>query len=123
MYSLDTNAIIYYLKGKENAVFILDDIFQNHKPVYISTIVEAELFSFSNINSGEIELIENILKTLSIIPLDSNIARVSGYIRRLYNLDTADSVIAATALFTGSTLITRNIKHFKNISNFNIQKI
>lgn len=123
MYCLDTNAIIYYLKGDENTVSFLDNLFQNHKPVYISAIVEVELFSFSNTTPKEMKLIESILRTFSIIPLESNIARIAGYIRRLYNLDTADSVIAATALFSGSTLVTRNLKHFKNIPNLTIQKI
>lgn|SRR3989344_7046880 len=123
MYCLDTNAIIYYLKGDENAVSFLNNIFDNRVPVYVSTITETELLSFEGMDLKEEELIENILRIFSIIPLDSNIAKIAGYIRRTCSLNIADSVIAATAIFTGGTLVTRNIKHFRKIPNLAIQKV
>ena len=51
-----------------------------------------------------------------VIPLISSIARMAGDLRRLYpRLRTADSAIAATALFTNATLITRNVQDFRQI--------
>ena len=124
MYTLDTNAIIYYLQNDANAVSVLENIFaKSIAPVYISSITEAELFSFSGLTTKEIENIEKLLQTLAIIPLDSRIARITGSLRRIYNIDIADSAIAATAMFTGTTLITRNIKDFKKILNFPLLKI
>ena len=46
MLTLDTNAIIYYLKGEEMAVRSLNKAFEDDAAVYISTITELELFSF-----------------------------------------------------------------------------
>ena len=59
----------------------------------------------------------------AIIPLDSRIARIAGSLRRQYNIKTADSIVAATALFTGTTLITRNIRDFQKIPNLLLRKI
>ena len=96
MYTLDTNAIIYYLKGDEAVSSILTQIFSSNIPVYISTITQVELLGFSNITAQELEQIEDLLKTIAIIPLDSNIARIAGFLRRTYRLQIADSAIAAT---------------------------
>ncbi|MPZ78070.1 MAG: PIN domain-containing protein [Deltaproteobacteria bacterium] len=48
-YTLDTNAILYYLKDDSNAVSLLREIFAHDAPVYISAITELELFAFSNL--------------------------------------------------------------------------
>mgnify|MGYP001562026446 CR=1 FL=1 len=123
MYTLDTNAIIYYLKGDTSSVNFLKDILGQDVPIYVSAITEVELFGFSQLNSLEMRRIEELLYTLSIIPLDSRIARDAGLLRRVYRLKVADSVIAATALFTGTQLVTRNIRDFRKIPNLLIAKI
>jgi len=117
MYTLDTNAIIYYLRGDVSAIPELESVFAQPSPIYISAVTEAELFSFSLLSNNEMMQIEKLLRTLSIIPFDSHLARLSGLIRRHYRLKLPDSMIAATALFTGSTLVTRNIKDFRKIPN------
>jgi predicted nucleic acid-binding protein len=123
VYTLDTNTIIYYIKGEERVVEILDRLFSQPQPIYVSAITELELFSFSKMSSQEVERIEEILKTLAVIPVDSRIARIAGSLRQKYHLKVPDSAIAATALFTGTTLVTRNIKDFKKIPNLKILKI
>lgn len=123
MYTLDTNAIVYYLKGDKKVVSILDDIFSENFPIYISTITETELFSFSNLTEIEIKAINEILKTLSIIPLDSNLARLAGLVRSQYRIKTPDSIIAATALFSQTILVTRDIKDFEKIPQLKLLAI
>lgn len=123
MYTLDTNPIIYYLKGEEKAVSTLNKIFEENKPIYISAITEVELFGFPNLTEEESKQINEILETLSIIPLDSHIARIAGLLRRTYKLKIADAAVAATTMFTGTILVTRNINDFKNIPNFSFKKI
>jgi len=46
VYTLDTNAIIYYLKGDAKVVETVKDVFDTNSPIYISTITEIELFGF-----------------------------------------------------------------------------
>ncbi len=123
MHTLDTNAIIYYLKDDPAVVSVLGGILVKNAPLYISTITEVELFGFHGLTPWESMEIEKLLETVAIIPLDSRIARTAGLLRQMYGTKTADSVIAATALFTSSTLITRNVRDFKNITNLNVQEI
>lgn len=122
MYTLDTNAIIYYLKGDEDSVRILNEIFSENLPLYVSALTETELFSFSRLTPRDVERIEGLIRTVAVIPVDSRIARIAGLLRRKYRLAIADSVIAATALFTGTTLLTRNIRDFKKIPNLLLRK-
>ena len=107
MYTLDTNAIIYYFKDDPHTVAVLNDIFTENTPLYISAITEIELFGFSKLSDQEAEQIEAIFRTVAIIPVDSRIARTAGFIRRNYHINIADSAIAATVLFTGTTLLTQ----------------
>lgn len=124
MYTLDTNAIIYYQKRDPRAVPVLREILGNPTTsVYVSTITEAELFSYPNLSDEEKEIIEAILQSVALIPPNSQIARITGNLRATYRLKLIDSFIAATALFTGSTLLTRNVRDFKKIPQLSLQAI
>ena len=123
MYTLDTNAILYYLKDDVGAVFVLRDVFAENVPIYVSAVTELELFAYSDLSAKEESLIEELLATISVIPLDSRIARLAALVRRSYRLKVPDSVIAATAMFTGSKLLTRNTRDFRKIPNFIVLKI
>lgn len=123
MYTLDTNAIIYYLKNDPAVVSAIRQIMTGGSTIYISAITEIELFSFPALTEAESEEIELILRTLAIIPLDSRIARTAGFLRSNYRLKIADSVIAATALFTGTALITRNVQDFKIVQELKVIKV
>jgi len=50
-----------------------------------------------------------------IINIDSKIARLAGSLRSKYRIKTPDAAIAATAIFTETTLVSRNGKDFKKI--------
>lgn len=123
MYTLDTNTIIYYLGNDLRVVPVLENIILKSQPIFISTISEVELFSFSRLTTEEADQIENMLETFSIISLDSQLARIAGFIRRKYKIKTPDSIVAATAMFTDSTLVTRNIKDFEKIGNLKVLEI
>lgn len=123
MYTLDTNIIIYYLKGEPKIVRFLNKEILNGSRFFISSITEIELLSYPKISSEELFKIEEVLKTLSIIPVDSQVARFSGFLKRKYNISLPDSVIATTAYLTNSKLLTRNVKDFKKLKGFSIQSI
>lgn len=120
---MDTNAIIYFLKGDKNAVFVLEKILkENCGPIYVSSITELELLSYPNISGQEENDLEEILATLVAVPLDSRLARIAAWLKRRYRIKIADSVIAATAMFTKTALVTRNIKDFDKIAGLDIIK-
>ncbi|TSC69894.1 MAG: PilT protein-like protein [Parcubacteria group bacterium Gr01-1014_70] len=107
------------MKNDEYAAPALSEILTDPTlPVYVSTITEAELFSFSRLTKEETKWIEDFLGVISRVPVDSQIARAAGHIRSIYHLKLPDSIIAATTLFTGSTLLTRNVSDFKKIPSF-----
>lgn len=123
MHTLDTNTVIYYLKGVSAVAISIEAIYAQGGAIYISAITEAELFSFSGLTEEECVRIDTFLKTVFIVPIDSHIARLMGMLRRAYRLKTPDSAIAATTLFTGSTLLTRNIRDFKRVDEIRVQRI
>ncbi len=124
MYTLDTNAIIYYMENDATVAPLVQAILDDPTiPVYVSTITEAELFSHATLSGEEIKIIDDILPAVSLVPPVSKIARAAGRIRGTYGLKLADSLIATTALYTGSTLLTRNVRDFKKIPHLSLQAI
>jgi len=125
VYTLDTNAILYYLKDDADAVAVLRGVFGENVPVYVyvSAVTELELFAYPNLSIEEESLIEELLATTSVIPVDSRIARLAALVRRDYRLKVPDSVIAATAMFTGSKLLTRNNRDFRKVPRLTTVKI
>ncbi len=123
MFTLDTNVFIYYLKDDSSVVAFMESEPLFGAALYAATISEVELFGYPELTPEEATKIHTLLATVSRIPLDSHIAQIAGNIRRLYRTKTADSIIAATAMYTGSPLVTRNIKDFKGIVGLRIQPI
>lgn len=124
MYTLDTNAIIYTVKGDTKAIPILRDILADGAtPIYVATITETELFSFQKLEIDEAKLIEDFLQKITRVSLDSQIARGAAVLRRKYGLKLADSIIAATAGFTNSTVVTRNIEDFQKVPGLRLLEI
>lgn len=123
VYTLDTNAVIYYLHAEESVRVFVDTSIRNASPLYISVITEAELFRFPKLPPHEESAIIDLLPAFSIVSLDSYIARMAGALGRIHNLKLADSIIAATALFTGTTLVTRNVRDFRRVPGLSVEKI
>lgn len=123
MYTFNANVIIYYLNNDPDAVSLVRGIFETGAPIYVSAITEVELFSFSHLDQADILQIETLLNTVSVMAVDSRIARLAGFLRQQYRLNIADSIIAATALFTGTTLATRNVRDFKRIKELSLLEI
>ena len=123
MYTLDTNTIVYYLKGEKEAVEFLEKLFLTDSALYISAITEIELFGFSRLSQEEADCIDALIRTLMVIAVDSKVARIAGFVRREYGLKLADSAIAATAMLTSTSVVTRNVRDFRRIPKRSIMKI
>ena len=84
----------------------------------ISTITVAEIYSGKETKHDEKQKrIEEFLQNFFIIPVTIQIAQRAGELRRDYNQPFADMIVAATALQNNMPLVTRNIKHYKEISS------
>ena len=124
MYVLDTNAIIYYTDDELHAVAALEPLFSQDHPIYISTLIEIELFSYTGLTVEDEARLNTFLEAVQILPLTSQIARLAADLRRLHPaLKAFDSGIAATALFTNSTLVTRNVRDFQAIDGLSLMAI
>jgi len=81
----------------------------------------AEIYSGKEIkNSRKRKIINEFLGEFEIVALEENLAKKAGMIRMQYQLPFADAIIAATAIKTNSTLVTRNIKHFSKIKGLKL---
>ena len=117
--TIDTNIIIAYLSGDEKVVKTLHSLRKSGNVIFLPTIVEAETLAFSNITRKERRYIEKFLEeNFTSIPFDRLVARIASNIRVETKIKFPDAVIAATAIFTHSPLITRDKKHFKITHKF-----
>lgn len=115
MYTLDTNAIIYYLDEEPTVVPLLEPILGQEMAIFVSVVTELELLSHPGLTEEDMAAIQQLLTSVVIFPLESRLAQLAGALRRQYHLKTPDSVVAATALLTHTTLVTRNIRDFQGI--------
>ncbi|MDI9355085.1 MAG: type II toxin-antitoxin system VapC family toxin [Cyanobium sp. MAG06] len=123
MYTLDTNIIIYLLNRDE---YVSDFIFRKIKEninINISSITITEALSLSSLTVSEMSKIENMLNCFTIINVDINVSKIASQLRRDCKIKTPDAIIAATAIYSKSVLVTRNIKDFKKIKNLTILEL
>ncbi len=108
MILLDTNAIIYYLQNDQTCVRVISSLRKKKNTFAISTVTELEIFSLSSLDTIQILRISQWLQDFSIIPLDSSLARKAAQLRREFRIKTPDAIVAATALFYKTSLVTRD---------------
>ena len=119
--NLDTNILIAYLAGENGIVEPLNEWIEKGGVLYVSTIVETELLSFSGWTVNEEAEVDKFLEENFIsIPYDRNIARMAAKLRKDSKIKLPDAAIAATALFTNTPLVTRNEKDFKKIKELQV---
>ncbi|MBZ5564450.1 MAG: type II toxin-antitoxin system VapC family toxin [Acidobacteriia bacterium] len=111
---LDSDILIDFLRGRAAAWSLLADLQARGEAPLISTVSVAEILAGAQ--RGEEEATERLLSVLERIPVSEGIARAAGGFLRAYQrshgLELGDALVAATALATGATLITRNTKHY-----------
>jgi toxin FitB len=123
VYTLDTNAIIYYLDEDPTVVPLLEPILGQDIAIFVSVVTELELLSHPGLTEEDMAAIQQLLTSVVIFPLESRLAQLAGALRRQYHLKTPDSVVAATALLTHTTLVTRNIRDFQGIDGLSLLPI
>jgi predicted nucleic acid-binding protein len=109
---LDTDVLVDYLRGREEAAAYLE---ARPEFLLISAITVAELYA--GVREGEERrILAQFLGAFEIIPLDAAIAQQGGLYRRDYGpshgVRLADALIAATAELHQARLVTLNARHF-----------
>jgi len=107
---LDTNAVIYALN---------DGLTLPSADYSISIITEMELFSYSKLTDFEKDNIKRLLSHFEIFNISDEIKNITIEIRKNYGIKLPDSIICATALVCGATLIS-NDKQLSKIDELDV---
>jgi hypothetical protein len=118
---IDSDILIDFLRGLNEARDFLCKL-RKEGELLISVINLVEIYSGKEIkNTKKRKIIDQFLSEFKIIPLDEDLAKLAGEIRLNYYLPFADAIVAATTIYTGSILATRNVKHFSKIKSLKLK--
>lgn len=126
-YLLDTSTCVFFLRGKLNIAQKIKEL--GRENFYVSEITVLELY-FGAENSDNPEksyrIVEDFLSGITIIPLYTCIKRYAGEKVRLRKIgkpmhDEFDLLIGVTAIENKLTLVTDNVKDFKNLDGISIE--
>lgn len=127
MYLLDTNIIIYSLKGNQTVQENLQ--MRRSDSLCISVISLMELY-YGAYKSQRVESnlakVKTIEKTLKVIQAGEEIVELFGMLKaqleaKGQSVDDFDLVIASTALAHNLILVTNNIRHFQKIEGLKLE--
>lgn len=111
---VDTSVIIDLLRGTPAAAAVLRSASRTG-PLHASEITRVEVLV--GMRSREEAVTRSLLREFIWYPVDASIAETAGELGRAWlpshrGIDSADLVIAATAIAIGARLLTRNVKHY-----------
>ena len=118
-YLFDTNVWIDAIAGRLPADTFLKFVVQAEWVGY-SAITRLELFGFPDLTKPEEEKLAKLLKHFVEVGVDSSTVDKAITIRKATRIKVPDAIIAATAIITECSLVTRNTEDFKGISGLNI---
>jgi predicted nucleic acid-binding protein len=114
-YLLDTNTVIDYLGGKlPSAAMVGMSHIIDAGPV-LSVINKIELLGFTT-DPASSALLMDFVGAATILDLTAPIVDKTIELRKNYSIKLPDAIIAATALFHGCQLVSRNLKDFSKIA-------
>ena len=120
---IDTDVLIWYLRGNEKA----RDIVEKNLPFSISVVTYIELIQGMK-NKQELRLFQRKINEwdVNIIQIDKEISSRAMFYVQEYSLShsmmLADALIAATVVQNSEKLITANDKYYKFILNIECKK-
>jgi predicted nucleic acid-binding protein len=98
---LDTNTILYYLRGRLIDPLPVGDIL-------VSTVTEIELLSYGSIPQEDEDLIHEFLQSATLVDLEPAVRAAAIQLRRQHRLKLPDAVIGGTAIAFNAELLTND---------------
>ena len=123
MLLIDTDVLIWYMRGNERAYKVIE----GNLSFSISVVTYIELVQGMR-NKDELNCLRKTLKdweTKTLYISEEISAKAMFYVEQhylSYSLQLADALIAATAVSYGLTILTGNDKHYKVIKHVQIKK-
>ena len=118
---VDSDVLIDVSRGKEAARQLL---FSFGDSWCVSQVNAMELIAGAR-DQREVVAIDGFLRGCGILPLHAGVAKTAYELLKRYSrshgLQVFDSLVAATAIEAGLTLVSRNRKHFAMIENLRFQ--
>jgi predicted nucleic acid-binding protein len=120
---IDSDVLIWYIRGNENA----KNVVNNNMPFKISVINYMEIIQGMK-NKDELKSLQKYLKkwSVNIIQISGSISTRAMFLVEDYflshSLELSDAIIASTALENHEIILTGNDKHYKFIPNIQIEK-
>lgn len=122
--TIDANIVIGYLNGDPDIIDTLTGWKKDSITLFLSTIAEAEVLSYSKLTPQERQATAKFLEENFVsIPCDRGIAREASRLRSASSIRLPDAIIAASALSLNIPLVTRNIRDFRNIQSLQVVSI
>ena len=126
MYLLDTDIIIYSLKGHEAVRENLEKHINDPVKICVITIMELYYGAYKSEHvSGNLAKIKAIETGFETIPIGNESSEIFGMLKASFqkkgeSLDDFDLIIASCALANNLVLVTNNAKHFKRIESLKL---
>jgi predicted nucleic acid-binding protein len=119
-YLLDSNTVIDFIarlhpdKGRQWLNMIVDE------EIIVSVITQIEVLSFNPGKDDNYPVLVDFFENATIFDLTGDVVSKTIQIRQKQKIKLPDAVIAATALCNGFTLVTRDVKDFKNVKGLQV---
>lgn len=108
-YLVDSDIVIWYLKGREKESRLLESLSEKGELFFsVVTITEVR----AGLTKKALEIISHLQNIFIPVAITPEIAQLAGEYKQKYQLDIADMLIAASAVLSDLTLVTYNKKHF-----------
>ena len=120
---IDTNILIDHLRGDPAANRLLQDVESGRAQATVSVITECEVLAAPVLTPQDERQVLRLLAVLPSVAVTSHVARLGAQLRRRYRLTIADALIAATALRSHATLVTRDVKDFRAIKGLHLHSL
>ena len=126
---VDSNYIIYYLRGRAYTEDFIGRIKNKELEAYISVATVFELYVGAFLSSNpkkKFEDVESLLNWIRVVDIDKEVMLLTAKIhvdlrRRGLSLEIQDILIAATSISMNTALLTNNKKHFENIHGIRLE--
>jgi len=119
--TIDANIIILLLDGNISIIQRMREWRQSNQPLFLSTVAEAEVLAYPKYNPIQRRDVEVFMDgNFTSIPFDRAVARIAAEIRRDTKIKLPDAAIAATAFYTHTPVVTRNVQDFRRILNLEV---